>query len=461
MVLCVLLVLAFYARSAWSYGKSLDPAPSLPTFQNDIADALLAGQLSLKVPVPKGLVELRDPYDPVANSQYRAQGLHDLSLYKGKLYAYFGAAPAILLYIPFRALHVGKLSPTLATLIFCSIGFLCSVRLFRLLVRWCCGDVPVWVHCVSVFTLGLGVPAAWIIYIGRDYEVSIACAYALLFVGLYFLARGILGGWSPVFLGLGSGALAFTVAARPSMIPAGLFVLLAIALVLGAGLRADMRNRRLVALIAPYALIGVLLAWYNFARFHSILEFGSSYQLAGVNPRTYPFDRLSSIPKGFYYFLLAPGRVARMYPYLFLRKNMPYPLTSVRYTKYTNEPVAGALTDMPASGVGYLLVGAGVERVAKTSKKLLSLVGVLVVPALLMLVLISYTINGATMRYELDFVPLIVLGSTLAWAVWSQAPGRRLWRTWSGNAFWLVAVIASLAFNLATTLTPCAGKGSC
>jgi hypothetical protein len=116
---------------------------------------------------------------------------------------------------------------------------------------------------------------------------------------------------------------------------------------------------------------------------------------------------------------------------------------------------------MPASGVGYLLAAAGVERVTRTSKKLLPLLGVLVMSALLVLVLISYTINGATMRYELDFVPLMVLGSTLAWAVWSQSPGRRSWQTWSGNAFWIVAVTASLAFNVATTLTPCAGKGSC
>jgi hypothetical protein len=461
VLLCVMVVLTFYARSAWSYGKSLDPAPTRATFQNDIADAFLAGQLNLTIPTPKGLLQLRDPYDPVANQQYRAQGLHDLSLYKGKLYAYFGPAPAILLYIPYRALHVGQLSPTLAALIFCSVGFLFALLLFRLLVRWCCGDVPTWVHCVAVFALGFGVPAGWIVYIGRDYEVSIACAYMLLFAGLYLLARGVLGDWSPAMLALGSGALAFAVAARPTMLPAGLFVLLALVLLAGRGLPAPARNLRLAALIGPYALIGVLLALYNFARFDSIFEFGSSYQLAGLNSTIYPFGRVSRIPKGLYYYLLAPGRILRTFPYLFLRKTMPYPLQSATYTKYTNEPVAGAITDMPAAAAGYLLVAAGVGRVTRAFRRLLPTLAVLVVPAVLVLVLISFTINGATMRYELDYVPLIVMGSTLAWAVWSQAPGRRPWVTWSGNLLWLVALAGSMAFNVATTLTPCAGKGSC
>ena len=189
--LCVLAVLGFYARAAVSYGKPLAPnhAPFYGNFQNPIADALLSHQLSLKIEPQKDLLRLRDPYDPIANDRFRAQGVHDLSLYKGKFYAYFGPAPAILLYIPFRVFQVGDLSPTIATLVFAALGFLFSLALFRVLVRWCCGDIPVWMHCVAVFTLGLGAPVAWMVYIGRDYEATIACGYMLLFAGVYCLAR--------------------------------------------------------------------------------------------------------------------------------------------------------------------------------------------------------------------------------------------------------------------------------
>ena len=161
VALCMLVVLGVYARAAVSYGKPLAPnhAPLYGNFQNPIADALLSHQLSLKIEPPRDLLRLHDPYDPITNVQFRDTGLHDLSLYKGRLYAYFGPAPAILLYIPFRIFQVGALSPAIATLIFAALGFVFSIALFRQLVRWCCGTIPVWMQGVAVFTLGLG--AGW------------------------------------------------------------------------------------------------------------------------------------------------------------------------------------------------------------------------------------------------------------------------------------------------------------
>ena len=173
VVACVLIVLAFYARSAASYGKPLAPdQPQLNgNFQNPIADALLGHQLSLKVKPQEGLLRLPDPYDPIANFPYRAQGIHDYSLYKGKLYAYFGPAPALLLYIPFRLLRVGDLSPAIATLVFAALGFLFSVAFFRVLVRWWWKTIPVWMQCVAVVTLGAAVPVAWLVHIGQRLRV--------------------------------------------------------------------------------------------------------------------------------------------------------------------------------------------------------------------------------------------------------------------------------------------------
>ena len=108
---CVIVVLGVYLHCAWSYEKSLDPAPNRRDFHNLIADALLAGQASLTIPVPKLLLHLKNPVRRGRNQPARAQGVHDLSFYKGKLYAYFGPAPAVLLFIPYRILHVGDCRP--------------------------------------------------------------------------------------------------------------------------------------------------------------------------------------------------------------------------------------------------------------------------------------------------------------------------------------------------------------
>jgi hypothetical protein len=467
ILICVLVVLACYLRAGWSYSKELRPqpdsAPTLYNFENRVSDALVAHQLSLKIQPPKGLLQLDDPYDPRANVDYRFKNqLHDLSLYKGKLYAYFGPAPAILLYIPFRALRVGDISPTLATLIFCTLGFLFSLALFRLLVRSCFGSIPVWMQCVAVFSLGLGVPAAWMIYIGRDYEATIACAYMLLFGGAYLLARGILIRSSGIYIALGSATLGAAVAARPTMVVASFFLLLAAITVMRARFDSRRRNMLLAAVIAPYVAIGVLIALYNYARFRSIFEFGQSYQLAGFNPRTYEYGSVSYLPKGLFYYLFSRARVMNEYPYLFLRASTLDIPELLQNRGYHNEPVAGLFTNMPVAAAGYLLLATSVRRAARRFLKVFAIIGTLLVPAAAALLLTSYQYRGATMRYELDFAPLIVMGSLLAWVAWYKSSSSRpKWLARGGNAFFLVALVATIAFSLAITLTPCQGTGSC
>jgi hypothetical protein len=73
----------------------------LPTYSDRydrLAAAFAAGQTSLTIPADPALLALADPYDPVANKPYReAPGVHDACLYDGRLYYYWGPAPALLL----------------------------------------------------------------------------------------------------------------------------------------------------------------------------------------------------------------------------------------------------------------------------------------------------------------------------------------------------------------------------
>jgi len=450
------------SRSARYETRALPRSTSRTALRTPLSRINSTCQLNLKVQPPTGLLQLDDPYDPRANVDYRAgDQLHDLSLYKGKLYSYFGPAPAILLYIPFRALRVGDISPTLATLIFCTLGFLFSLALFRLLARWCLGTIPVWMQCVAVFVLGLGVPTAWMIYIGRDYEATIACAYMLLFGGAYLLARGILIRSSGTFVALGSAALGLAVAARPTMVVAGFFLVVAAILVVRARFDSGRRNTLLAAIIAPYVAIGALIAVYNFARFDSIFEFGQSYQLAGFNPRTYDYGSFSYLPKGLFYYLFSRARVMNEYPYLFLRTSELDPSGILQNRGYYNEPVAGLFTNMPAAAAGYLLLATGLRRAGRFFPRIPATLGVLLVPALGAVLLTSYQFRGTTMRYELDFAPLIVLGSLLGWIAWNKSSTHPKWVAWLGNGFFLAALTATIAFSLAITLTPCQGTGSC
>jgi hypothetical protein len=459
---CVGLVLLVYVQCAWSYQKDLNPAPDRTDFHNLVADALVHRQTELTIKPPRGLLSLKNPYDPAANSPFRGQGIHDLSLYKGKLYAFYGPAPAVLSFIPFRVLRVGDLSPTLAGLIFCTLGFAFSILLFRKLTRRFFGDLPAWMDCFAILGLGLAIPAPFIIYIGRAYEVSIACGYFLIFAGLYFLVSGLLSDSRSrlPLLALGSAALAAAVGARPNLAVAAVFAAIAIAFVVRCSRDESRRSRieQVAAIAVPYLIIGGLLALYNVARFGAVTEFGARYQLSGADSINYAYYQLWYIPHGLYYYLIAPARFSHAYPFVYLLKNVPFvPSNDV----YTHEPVAGVLTNMPLIGLGLVFTATQVPRLARASRPALvailssALVGLIIVTSA------AFTLRGATMRYTLDFAPLLLMAALLAWAFWSLRLRVRRARFWLLQTPWIAALTASALFNVAITHIPCQATGSC
>jgi hypothetical protein len=461
---CVGLVALVYIRCGWSYGKDLNPTPRRTDFHNLVADALVHRQADLRVKPPKGLLKLKHPYDPSANLRYRfgADQLHDLSLYKGKLYAFYGPAPALLLFIPFRVLRVGHLSPTLAALAFCTLGFGFSVLLFRKLTRRFFGELPVWMNCFAILALGLAIPAPFIIYIGRAYEVSIACGFFLLFAGLYFLASGLLSDTRArlVLLALGSAALAGAVGARPNLIAAALFIAVAVTIVFRSSRGNPSRERtaQIAAIVVPYLIIGALLALYNLVRFDSVTEFGARYQLTGADSTKYAYYQLWYIPHGLYYYLLAPARFIGVYPYAYLLKNVPFVQSN---DVYTHEPVVGVLTNIPLLGLGLVLTATQLRRLARECRlALLTILSALLVAAAIVTGA-AFTLRAATMRYTLDFTPLLLIAVLLAWVFWAvsvKAPGARFWLL---QIPWILALGGSVLFNLALVLTPCQGTGTC
>jgi hypothetical protein len=456
LVLCVVAVLSVYLRSATSYGKSLDTAAATGDFHNLIADSLAHGHLSLDVTVPPRLLQLKDPYDFRANAQIVADaGIHDLSLYKGRLYAYFGPAPAILLYIPAHAFGIDPLSPTLATLIFVFVGFVLSILTMRALIQHFFGDISILFESAAALALGLAIPAPFIIWVGRGYEVSIAAGYCMTFVGLYCLALGLLTTDRPrtVLITLASLGFGLGVASRASLLPLGL-------LLIGSAVWVSRRKPRdlavTAALLLPFTAVGLALAWYNAARFGSITEFGSSYQLLSANPRTYPYGHLSYVPRAIYYYFLALPRLTSHFPFLHLLKTNAGPFPS----GYVHEPVVGLLTAMPVLTVGLVLGAVGFWRTRRTNFLAATVTVSILLVALAICLVPAYQIPGATMRYEMDFGPLILLASILGMGAWlSTRPTRSA--LMAGTTVWAAALAFSVVMNLAITSIPCAGPGSC
>lgn len=251
---------------------------------NRMIEGFAKGHLSLDREVPVGFAMLQNPYDPEQNSPYRAPPyfLYDLSYYHGKLYAYFGPVPALILFGPYHQLTGRFLSYKVAAVSFCALGFLVTAWLLLDARRRYAPDTPEWVMAMILLTVGLATGLPTLLARVDVWEIPIAGATALLLCMVAALwqawhnpARR--AGWmAAASLGLGLAA-----GTRPTA------VLMAPVLILP--LLQEWRERRyaragslLAGAALPFLLCLAALALYNQARFGSPSEFGQSYLLAAL-----------------------------------------------------------------------------------------------------------------------------------------------------------------------------------
>ena len=219
--LCAVVV-GFYFWSAKSGALELAGSGARDTYYNLLVQGFRAGQLNLPAEAPSGLAQLADPYDPVANAPYRlAEGgaLGEMSYYHGKLYLYFGATPALLLFWPWHELTGHFLLHRQAVVIFFAVGFLLSAGLFGALWRRYFPQVGIGPVAAGMLVLGLANFTPAILQRCDVYEVAISCGYALTMVTLLLLWRSMhaargRAGW----LAGASLACGLAVGARPSLV---------------------------------------------------------------------------------------------------------------------------------------------------------------------------------------------------------------------------------------------------
>ncbi|CAN5516510.1 hypothetical protein BH10ACT3_BH10ACT3_01660 [soil metagenome] len=462
----VVVVLAIYVATSLSGGRSLGSLDNPDGFQNLAASAFLNGQLAV-AETPPGLLDEPDPYEPAYSGKYP---VHDLALYDGKLYTVHGPTPVILSNIPYRLVGLGYLNPNLATLAFAGAGFVAAAYLVRLLRRRFFPELATWAECSLIVAVGLATPVLWLLTIARSYEAAIACGYCLLMVGLVCLLRAVEDPARPrrLLLAAGGLSLAAAVGARPQLVLAVVFVGFTAVVVLRTRVDGEPRSGRwldVVALAAPYVVVGAALAWFNLVRFGSVAEFGTTYQLAGWNMRTYPQMQVGYVWPNLKEYLFSGPRLEGSWPYVHLILGTFSGDVALHY----NEPVAGVLKLFPIIPVGLVIGLASTRRMWLRAKSLCVLSGVTFVVAMLMLASVAVAFNGATMRYSIDFAPLFIVLACVGWA-WSYAPtGDRPAHPDRAvvtaprllAAVWVLALTMSVVFSLLLVQTPCAGTGSC
>ncbi|MGO9527555.1 MAG: tetratricopeptide repeat protein [Verrucomicrobiia bacterium] len=447
------LVIGVYAYMAQSGVLELVSPNAADAYYNLLVQGLRAGQLSLKKEVPPGFAQLADPYDPASNPVYQRPPyrLLDLSYYKGKFYLYWGITPALILFWPYIVLTGHYLFHRQAVAMFCGMGFLVNVGLLCALWRRYFAEVSIVVVAACVLALGLatGIPA--LLSQCDVYEVPIGCGYMLTALALGAIWRALhepeRKGW---WLAAASLAYGLAVGARPSLLFGALILLVPVA--------QAWRERRpiwaaLMAATIPITLVGLGLMLYNVLRFDSPLEFGQHYQVS-VERQLRQLFSLHYVWFNLRVYFLQPARWSVRSPFVSGAVLPPLP-SGYLYAQdpfgvLSNVPLAWLALTVPLAWLGY----SGQKRGALRW---------FVMAVCLLFAACALTLGfycGAASRYEVDFLPALILlavigilGCERALAPTSESgqADRPVWRRavrWG----WSVLVGFSVVFNVLVTV---------
>jgi hypothetical protein len=253
------------------------------------------------------------------------------------------------------------------------------------------------------------------------YEEAISGGYCFAMAGVWLAIRALADRRASLTrLALMSLCVGLAAGSRPTL------ALTAVVLVpVYLSLRAfHPRRQLLAALTIPFAACVLLLLAYNQARFGSLLEVGTNYQLNGVPPNVTHLDDLSYLAPGLWFYGVNAPRITALFPFIVLTPPPTAYPGSLPGLYRVVEPTGGLLTMAPI--VVFLAALPWIRRRRSGS------LGRLACPFLLLAgagsacaLFLAYTFYAATERYEVDFTTLLLLGALAAWLALSSGARRR------------------------------------
>jgi hypothetical protein len=405
-----------YFQSAMTRDRLFQKEPT--GYYGALTDAFRSGQVSLKATPDPRLLKLENPYLPQADIPRP----HDMSLYKGKFYLYFGATPVILLFLPWRVLTGHWLADQNGTIIFCFGGFVMAALLLRRIKdRYFagCGDLWLW---LGVAAVGWGSPIFYLALNGTFYAVPISAAFFCIMVAVVAAERAVV---SPtharrsLWIGVASLAYGFAVGARPNYIFClPILPLLGFYLARSAGERGAKRCLgTLIAAVAPAAVVGSAIAAYNYRRFGSPFEFGMRFALMPEDIRNVRLMGAEYLGGNVFNYLFKAAHYVRYYPFFLIDR------------------AYGMALYLPLSVLGPpLLVGLIAMKKAPVPSGLVAISAALLGIASCNLLSMGSFYYFGELRYMADFAPAaLVLGVIATFAVMSRAANAAAPSRWASS----------------------------
>ncbi|HEY5957495.1 MAG TPA: hypothetical protein VIV60_13105 [Polyangiaceae bacterium] len=440
------VVISFYFCSAITSVKpeevtTVPDATHLTGFYQGLTESLLKGQLTLPVKPEQGLINAANPYAPGRNYPF----VWDASYYQGKYYIYFGLTPVMTLFLPFRVLTQRSLPNPFALLIFLVAGFIGSLFALDRARRRCGIKRPtVPIQVLTVLLLGFASMSPLVLRRPAIYEVAISSAYCFSMWGLYSLIR-YFERQSSGSAFLASLFFALTVGSRPTYgVLAGLLAI-ATAVLIHSRWKLDgwAVVYRMAPLWAPIGSMVFLIGLYNKLRFDDWTEFGLRYQLDHLDMYNMKVNVANAL-RGAAYYLFSTPLYSPHFPGI--HGNLTTHPFSLGRHPGIHEDVIGVFGAIPVTC--FVALGPLVAWYRKSRWLFLITAGLTGFAGFMVFAVSNI---GVSARYELDFVPSLLLASTLAfYGLCSH--GNRVLRA-AAEILWVPAACFSITVGIMASVS--------
>ena len=244
------------------------------------------GHLYLEQTPTDRLLSLGNPYDFYLRKEKNIEDFPwDVSLYKGRFYIYWGPVPAILIMVFDRA-RLAQIGDFHLALAFACGLFLYMTLLVSTIWQKFYKNAPVWLLWFLLIVIGFATPTTIMMYKSEIYDAAIFGCQFFFIGGCYWAFRSMLNGKLKIGLLAASVHWALAVGTRVIILPAVVFAAgLTLAFIYRSFSLRTIKELMpsFIAIALPLMMAGIGLAYYNYARFEDIFEFGITYQLANVD----------------------------------------------------------------------------------------------------------------------------------------------------------------------------------
>ncbi|MEM0965037.1 MAG: hypothetical protein AAGJ81_02635 [Verrucomicrobiota bacterium] len=431
-----------------------DPVPQHMAGHNlyfHLTEAFLHGQLSLLEEPVRPLRELENPFDPGTNEKLR---LHDASYFEEKYYVYFGPAPVVSLYLPWKILTGTDLPDRWADGFFLTGAFVLLLLTFLKVREGVSEKLSIGQLLIAASGLGFTTGALYLMSRSVVYEVALGSALFWTAAAILLSVEGLQRrGTFSVLIATGI-SLGMAMASRHSFVLPSVFILGAFGCAILFSKKSLWEGVRKVTLAAfPAACIGVALLAHNYLRFGDPVEFGHNYQIGVIDPSSISFLDPANYLYNSVINLFQPPAFASDFPWVYpqwenLLSWVERPESHIRV-----EGALGFLVTNP-----YLLLIPLIVR--RSSLRKLSSEGWWVLISVVGIAMINFSViacfSYSAPRYAVDYLPWLVLAFFLLWSMRDrdacrttvQRVGKRLMEGFFVVTFlWSVSVHFGLALH--------------